>query len=105
MDHPYRLSENESIIVDTRLNTLERQTESLTMWRWITFTIAIISILACGYSIGTQKTVKDTPCLDELKIVTRGTFSNTVETTCSHPKHRSTVSETSWKSTVHCVCQ
>jgi len=104
---PYRLAENDKIIIDTRLDALERQNSSTTMWRWPTFIIAVISFVACGVLVMDRRANASitADCVDEVVIASHSAFATTQTMKCSHPKHHSSMSQSATSTTIRCTCQ
>lgn len=113
MEHPYRFTENESIIIDTRISALETQVKSVTTWRRLAIAFAVLAVATCSYAFyaGGHANAEQ-PCRDEVLVVSEGLWSHSAVATCSHSKHRSEVSQTTTgvnnnnhETSVHCVCR
>ena len=107
MDHPYRLSENESIIIDTRISALEGQVKSVVTWRRLAIAFAALAVSTCSYAFYAAKHANtEQPCRDEILLVSEGLWTHTTVATCSHSKHHSEVSQkTANETSVHCTCR
>lgn len=105
---PYRNTENESIIIDARLNALESQTEKLRAWKLVAGMLGgCVSLLLVYSGYTSLHKVGEQPCRDEVHIVSIGGFSSKADSSCSHTKHHSTLTKDTHydETTVHCVCQ
>jgi hypothetical protein len=105
MNYSYRDTENESIIVETRLASLEDKVATVTMWRRfgiIAFMLITVAVFVLYYLQGSRVTGL---CHDEVK--TQPTKDN-VAVVCSHPKHQAGLSPYSHREdmiVVECRCK
>lgn len=99
--------EDDLIIIDSRLSTLEEKASSQTMWRRIGIIFSVISIAAHLVTLYVlKKPVEPTACHDSVKTVGTSAFKSKADLSCDHPKHKGTlVSHTSWEMTLQCICQ
>ena len=106
MDNPYRLSENDVIIIDTRLSALEEQTKSVTAWRRLAVVMTALTITAFAIAYVGKTSAAARACLDETIILGTSGFSSSAKASCSHPDHDSTVtSHDQHDVMIHCVCR
>ncbi len=98
---PYRLSENESIIIDTRISALEEQTKSVVTWRRLAIALSIVTSLVCVYACYTDRA----PCRDEVVLLSNGILSSNSKASCSHAKHTGTVSNSNGHTMIYCACR
>lgn len=100
---PYRnLSEDEKIIIDSRLSTLEKALESRRAWGKIAVLIVGILILVVGLLVELRKSREErATCVDEVKVLTDKGIVR-----CDHPRQRGRVVDV-FSSTLkyECTCQ
>lgn len=106
MDHPYRVSENESIIIDTRLSALEEDTKSVVTWRRLASALffVVVAVITWALYKGKSRTVAETTCQDEVLLVSTGVWSNTTAAKCSHPDHDSAITLREHDVIIRCSC-
>ena len=107
MEHPFRHSENEQIIIDSRLSTLEKKAASQTAWRRVgILTCLAFAVLHAVVLLNVRRPTEPAACHDTVKTVAIGVFKSDAEVSCNHPSHRGTLVEhTHWATTLQCVCQ
>lgn len=107
MEHPFRDSENERIIIDSRLSALEEKAAGRTMWRRIGLLFGVISAVAHLVTLYyLRKPAEPAACHDVVKTVEISAFSRHADVTCDHPRQKGTlVAHTNREITLQCMCQ
>ena len=97
---PYRESDNELLVIDTRLSTLEKKVEVITAWRRFAFFLGVALVATSGFAIFAgdrlRRSVPDDGCVDEVKQSRVLSFQHPQGTDviegamvrCSHPRQR-----------------
>lgn len=115
MDHPYRLSENESIVIDSRLSALETKAGVAVAWRRIGLA-AFLAVLAFQvlFFVKVHRGASAEGCQDEVKMGRVLGFQHpsgtdvieTVTLKCDNPRQRGRiVSHGEETMTIQCSCQ
>lgn len=115
MEHPYRLSENESIIIDSRLSALESKAGATTAWRRVGIVafLAVVAFQALFFA-KIRHAENAEGCQDQVKIGRVLSFNHpsgtdTIETVtvkCDSPRQRGKiVSYGEGSMTLQCTCQ
>jgi hypothetical protein len=115
MDHPYRLSENESIVIDSRLSALESKAGVAVAWRRVGL-VGFLAVVAFQGLFFAKLHHAETQegCIDEVKMGRILAFDHpestdvieTVTMKCDNPRQRGRiVSHGEGTMTIQCVCQ
>lgn len=113
MNHPFRLSENESIIIDTRISALEEGMSNARTWKVFAFILIGVLMLDVAVSIASYRVSENkATCHDELKVTSpehwklNGSAVTSVGVACTHSRQRGTiVSSTGEALTYACTCR
>ncbi len=112
MDHPYRLSENESIIIDTRISDLETQMKGARAWKTFALILSGFMILSGFIAYGSHRVSESkSTCHDEVKVTSpeywriNGSAVTSVGVACTHPRQRGAIVSSAGDAiTFACTC-
>lgn len=115
MDNPFRLSENESVILDSRLSTLESKASIAIAWRRLAVVgfVVMIAFQALFFA-KLHHSESSEGCIDEVKMGRVLRFQHpdssdiieTITLKCDNPRQRSRIlSHNEETVTLQCVCQ